>query len=120
MAAVTAVNVVAQWRLLGRLTAVTTCCLHSLRCHRYHSAVPSPRPVAHLSHLSTHPVSVFPPSTPTRLLSTLASELGSEEEVEEVREWRRSFTRDSVPYRTFDIHHARSSGAGGQNVNKGR
>ena len=51
-------------------------------------------------------------------LSTVASELGSASEVEELIAWRSSFTRDSIPYRSFAVQHARSSGPGGQNVNK--
>lgn len=36
----------------------------------------------------------------------------------ELEKWLSSFTRASIPVSTFEIKHARSSGAGGQNVNK--
>ena len=55
-----------------------------------------------------------------RPLSTVASELGNEEEVDELKGWLSSFNRDAIPYHSFTVHHARSSGAGGQNVNKGQ
>jgi hypothetical protein len=33
--------------------------------------------------------------------------------------WLRGFKRDDIPADSFELKHARSSGAGGQNVNKG-
>jgi len=40
------------------------------------------------------------------------------EEVEELAAWLRTFKKDSMPVASFELKHARSSGAGGQNVNK--
>jgi len=36
----------------------------------------------------------------------------------EVEAWWNSFSRDSVPFSSFEVNFARSSGPGGQNVNK--
>ena len=55
-----------------------------------------------------------------RLLSTVASSVGSADEVDELKRWVAAFDRDAIPYHSFTVHHARSSGAGGQNVNKGQ
>ncbi len=40
------------------------------------------------------------------------------EEVNEMAVWLQTFKKDSMPVSTFELKHARSSGAGGQNVNK--
>ena len=48
----------------------------------------------------------------------LAARLGSLEELEELSEWLGRFKKDSIPAGTFELSHARSSGKGGQNVNK--
>jgi hypothetical protein len=37
-----------------------------------------------------------------------------------INEWREKFTKEKIPYRTFNITYMRSSGPGGQNVNKGK
>lgn len=42
----------------------------------------------------------------------------TQEQRSELEQFNNEFTIDSIPLSTFDIRHARSSGAGGQNVNK--
>ena len=42
----------------------------------------------------------------------------SDHEVSEVRKWLSGFTRDSIPRRNCEVSFSRSSGPGGQNVNK--
>jgi hypothetical protein len=50
----------------------------------------------------------------------LAARLASDaEELEGLGSWLRGFKRDDIPADSFELKHARSSGAGGQNVNKG-
>lgn len=51
--------------------------------------------------------------------STIASQIGTEEEVAELTAWAPTFTKASLPLDKFDVRNARSRGAGGQNVNKG-
>jgi len=54
-----------------------------------------------------------------RFAHTVASKVKAEEaEQEEVARWLPSFSKESIPSRTFQVHFARSSGPGGQNVNK--
>lgn len=59
----------------------------------------------HTSHILLH-------------FSTLASQLGSPDEIAELSRFAATFTRVDIPATSFQIQHARSSGAGGQNVNK--
>jgi len=50
----------------------------------------------------------------------LAARLASDaEELDGLGSWLRGFKRDDIPADSFELKHARSSGAGGQNVNKG-
>jgi peptidyl-tRNA hydrolase ICT1 len=48
----------------------------------------------------------------------LAARLGSLDELEELSAWLATFKKDAIPAGTFQLSHARSSGKGGQNVNK--
>src|SRR4051794_15755883 len=53
-----------------------------------------------------------------RKFSSVANRLGNEEEINELKQFLSKFSISSIPVSTFDIRHARSSGAGGQHVNK--
>lgn len=66
----------------------------------------------HLKHAQFHTSSALYKA------STMATRLGTQEELEELKTWLMKFQKDAIPVQTFAITHNRSSGAGGQNVNK--
>ncbi len=53
-----------------------------------------------------------------RAITSRAEDTASEDDLEEGREWLARFTLDTIPKNICDVKCSRSSGPGGQNVNK--
>ena|SRR5271167_3337515 len=55
---------------------------------------------------------------PERAFSTSSTKLASEEELSAARRWLQDFNDTTLPRSIGDVSYSRSSGPGGQNVNK--
>ncbi|CAG8550233.1 1703_t:CDS:2, partial [Ambispora leptoticha] len=76
---------------------------NSLYCHNYF------QPIAiNISNL------IFKPTTKCRYISSL----DTPHDIERAERWLKKFTKDTIPKESFTISYCRSSGPGGQNVNK--
>lgn len=92
--------------------------------------LPLLRPHRKMSH-SCSWLSGFPASTGAAAASSFANGGGNSssssddnsanaEAIRKSKRWLEELTADKIPRREFEVSYARSSGPGGQNVNKGK
>ncbi|KAI9506102.1 hypothetical protein GGI25_003787 [Coemansia spiralis] len=81
----------------------------SAKCNTFHNITPVPLLSCKRSYL---------PKLYSRWYTRFSIDDITQEDIEAVEKFRAKFSRDMIPHKTFTTTFHRSSGAGGQNVNK--